>query len=106
MQPKIRDGEGNLTPNLPKPKASDDATLAERTIADWKVLKQQIQAIAKTQSDRLEKDMISQRRWHLEEFETYLVQHPLMTNLAQRLIWGLYDASGLHVSFRVTEDRT
>jgi hypothetical protein len=106
MQPKIRDAEGKLKPNLPKPKASDDATLAEQAIADWNVLKQQIQSIAKTQSDRLEKAMIMQRRWHLEDFETYLVQHPLMTNLAQRLVWGLYDASGFFTSFRVTEDRT
>jgi len=106
MQPMVRDEGGKVLANLPKPKAKDDPMLAEQAIAEWKLLKKQIQEVTKTQCDRLEKAMIAQRRWHPDEFDTFLVHHPLMTNLTQRLIWGLYEDSHLRQTFRVTEDLT
>jgi len=108
MQPMVRDEDGKVLANLPKPKAKvkDDPMLAEQAIAEWKLLKKQIQEVTKTQCDRLEKAMISQRRWHPDEFDTFLVHHPLMTNLTQRLIWGVYEDSHLRQTFRVTEDLT
>ncbi|MEP0874223.1 DUF4132 domain-containing protein [Trichocoleus desertorum AS-A10] len=106
MQPMVRDGDGKLKNNLPKPKANDDAALTEPAIAEWKLLKQQIQIVIKTQRDRLERAMLAQRRWQFKEFSSHLVYHPLMTNLAQRLVWGVYDASERFITFRVTEDLT
>ncbi|MGB8699767.1 MAG: DUF4132 domain-containing protein [Thermosynechococcaceae cyanobacterium] len=107
LQPLIRDSKGALKPNLPKPSAKDDVEKAAQAIADWKLLKKQIQDVTKTQSDRLKRAMIEGRRWSLEEFEPLLVRHPLMTNLAQRLVWGSFDTVGqLLATFRVTEDGT
>jgi Domain of unknown function (DUF4132) len=107
LQPLIRDSKGMLKPNLPKPNAKDDGEKAAQAIAQWKLLKKQIQEVTKTQSDRLKRAMIDGRRWSSEEFETLLVRHPLMTNLAKRLVWGEFDSTGkLIATFRVTEDNT
>jgi hypothetical protein len=104
---KIRDDKKKLKASLPKPTAKDDAALAEQAIADWNIIKKTLPQIASLQAKRLERAMIDQRRWSLEAFETYLVHHPLMTNLVQRLVWSCYDAQGLFQScFRVTEDQT
>jgi Domain of unknown function (DUF4132) len=105
LQPLIRDSKGALKPNLPKPNAKDDVEKATQAIADWKLLKKQIQDVTKTQSDRLKRAMLERRYWNLEEFVAVLVRHPLMTHLVKRLIWAAYDETGRMVaSFRVTED--
>jgi hypothetical protein len=79
--------------------------LAEAAVATWKTLKKQIADVAKTQAGRLEQAMVTERRWTVNEFETLLVKHPLMTNIVQRLLWGAFDEAGaLLGSFSVTED--
>jgi hypothetical protein len=106
LKPMVRDATGKLKADLPKPGAKDQPDLANQAIAEWKLIKKQIAQVAKIQSLRLEQAMINGRRWQFNLLETLFVQHPLMTHLAQRLIWGIYDASGQLIdTFRVTEDR-
>jgi hypothetical protein len=107
MKPMVRDSEGKLRLNLPKPKASDDAELASSAMQAWNLLKKQLSEVIKTQSKRLERAMIEGRTWQRQEFESFLVRHPLMGNLVRSLIWAGYDNSGqLVATFRVTEDKT
>jgi hypothetical protein len=107
LKPQVRDETGKLRADLPKPNAKDDADKAERAIADWKLLKKQMSEILRIQKLRLENALATERRWNCAEFESLLVQHPLMTHLAQRLIWGGFDAQGqLLETFRVAEDHT
>jgi hypothetical protein len=105
MKPVIREADGKVRPDLPKPGAKDDAALAEQAVADWKLLKKQVAEVVKIQAVRLEQAMVTGRRWPREEFELLLVRHPLMTNLVRLVVWGAYDAEGkLTGTFRVTED--
>jgi hypothetical protein len=107
MKPMLRDQDGKLKANLPRPGVRDNADLASQAVADWKLLKKQIREVAKIQAVRLEQAMVTGRRWSPEEFEELLVRHPLMVNLARMLLWGGYDRSGrLECTFRVTEDQT
>ncbi|KAF3885660.1 DUF4132 domain-containing protein [Tolypothrix bouteillei] len=107
LKPRVRDEKGKLSTNLPKPGAKDNPELAHQAIADWKLLKKQIEQVVKIQSLRLEKAMIVERHWQWLEFESLLVRHPLMTNLVQRLVWGGYNSSGEMLgTFRVAEDQT
>jgi hypothetical protein len=107
MKPMVRDSEGKLRLNLPKPKANDDAELASSAMQAWNLLKKQLPEVIKTQSKRLERAMIEGRTWQRQKFESLLVRHPLMGNLVRSLIWAGYDNSGqLLVTFRVTEDQT
>jgi len=105
MKPIVRDEAGKKLPDLPKPSAKDDATLAEAAVAEWKLLKKQIREVAKIQADRLEQAMVSGRRWKASEFEQLLARHPLMTHLVRLLVFAAYDSKGkLTGTFRVAED--
>jgi predicted DNA-binding WGR domain protein len=107
LKPMVKDAEGKIKTDLPKPNAKDDREKAEQAIVEWKLLKKQISEILKLQPARLERAMVTGRRWQLDEFVTLLVQHPLMTHLVRRIVWGGYDGAGKLIStFRVTEDRT
>ena len=106
LKAMVRDESGKLRPNLPDPGAKDDEQLAAEAVAEWKLLKKQIKEVATIQAGRLEQAMVTGRRWNVEDFETLLVRHPLMTHLVQKLIWGGFDARGQRVvTFRVTEER-
>jgi predicted DNA-binding WGR domain protein len=106
LAPLVRDEAGKVKGDLPKPGARDDAARAEASVAEWKLLKKQLREALKVQAPRLEQAMVAGRRWPVEQFETLLVRHPLMTNLARRVLWGGYDDKGrLAATFRVTEDR-
>lgn len=107
LKPMVKDAEGKIKTDLPKPNAKDDREKAENAIAEWKSLKKQVSEILKLQPGRLEQAMVTGRRWQVDEFVTLLVQHPLMTHLVRRIVWGGYDAAGKLIrTLRVTEDRT
>lgn len=107
MKPMVRYPDGATKPDLPKPGAKDDATLANAAVAEWKLLKKQISEITKIQAVRLEQAMVTGRRWTAGEFEQLLVRHPLMVNLVRLLVWATYDRQGaVSSTFRVTEDQT
>jgi hypothetical protein len=104
FKPLLRDGAGKLRADLPKPGAKDDPEKAAAAVAAWKLLKKQVREVVKFQAQRLEQAMVAARRWTVEEFERFHVRHPLMTNLARRLLWGAYGSGRLLRAFRVTED--
>ncbi|MFZ9737258.1 MAG: DUF4132 domain-containing protein, partial [Prochlorotrichaceae cyanobacterium] len=108
LKPQIRDPQNKLKANLPRPTKTDDRTLAEAAIADWQVLKKTLGQVVSLQAKRLERGMIEQRRWQRSEFETYVLGHPVLLNLAQRLIWGAYSPTSTEfvTTFRITEDGT
>lgn len=105
LKPMVVEADGKLRSDLPKPTARDDAALAAQAQAEWKLLKKQVVEVAKLQSLRLEQAMVLGRRWSPQDWETLLVRHPLMVNLARSLVWGAYDAeAGLLATFRLAED--
>ncbi|MGB8699183.1 MAG: DUF4132 domain-containing protein [Thermosynechococcaceae cyanobacterium] len=107
LKPLVKEEKGKPLSTLPKAGAKDDVEKAQQAIAEWKLLKKQVSEIVKIQSVRLEDAMITERRWPWAEFATLLVQHPLLTHLVQRLIWGSYSPDEtLTQTFRVSEDKT
>ena len=107
MKPMVKDADGKVKTDLPKPGVKDDATKAPEAVAAWKLMKKQVKEVANLQSARLEQAMVTGRRWPVADFETLLVKHPLMIHLVRLLLWGGYDKAGkLSATFRVTEDQT
>jgi len=105
LKPYVKDDSGVRLPDLPKPKKTDDAQLAKAATERFKSLKKDARTIASQQVQRLEVAMCSRRRWTQEVFQMFLVQHPLMRHLVQRLVWGTYSQAGaLQSCFRVAED--
>ncbi len=105
MKPMVRDEDGKLRDDLPKPNSKDDQEKAAASVATWKLLKKQIREVAKIQAGRLEQAMIIGRRWTREQFELLLVRHPLMVHLARMLVWAGYTKEGAFIkTFRVNEE--
>jgi hypothetical protein len=107
LKPMVRDAEGKLRPDLPRPGVKDDSVKATAAVAEWKLLKKQLREVLKVQAARLGQAMVSGRRWPVADFESLVVRHPVMGILARLLLWGGWDKEGKLVrTFRVTEDRT
>ena len=108
LSPFVVDATGTRLKDLPKPNSKDDATLGAEASETWKAMKKDVRALASIQITRLELAMGNARRWHAEEFRNFFVEHPLLTHLVRRLVWGVYAADGgaLQRTFRVAEDRS
>jgi hypothetical protein len=107
LVPHVKDMQGTRLKDLPKPRQSDDAAKAEAATLRYKVLKTELKTLAKVQVSRLEQAMVTQRRWSLEDFQTFFVHHPLTRELAARLLWSVHDASLQAIgACRIAEDGT
>jgi len=106
MKPMLKDENGRVSADFPQAKQSDDSVAVARAKAEWAILKKQAAQIAKTQAERMEKSMARCRRWSTKEFREYIVGHPIMSLLAQRIVWAAYSEKSTPSTFRVTEDLT
>ena len=107
LKPMLRDESGKTMSSPPRPNAKDDATMAAEAGREWKLLQKQVRETAKVQVKRLERAMLSRRRWAADEFDRFLVRHPFMIHLVRLVLWGDYGGDGeLLAAFRVTDDRT
>ncbi|WP_433790988.1 DUF4132 domain-containing protein [Actinoplanes sp. CA-252034] len=107
LRPCVVDAAGKPLKNLPKPGPKDVAERAAAAYARFAALKKDVRTVAADQIRRLERAMVTGRRWPEEEFRRFLTGHRLLRHLARRLLWGRYDAEGvLAGAFRVAEDGT
>ncbi|MEU4625569.1 DUF4132 domain-containing protein [Actinoplanes sp. NPDC023801] len=107
LKPFVVDGSGKRLKAMPKPGARDDAERADAACKRFATLKKDVRAIAADQVHRLERAMVTGRRWPAGEFRRFYAEHPLMRHLARRLLWGRFDAKGvLTGGVRVAEDGT
>ncbi|MEV6237398.1 DUF4132 domain-containing protein [Lentzea sp. NPDC051838] len=102
LKPFVIDPDGKRRKDLPKPGAKDDEDLAPREHKRFTTLKKDVRTIASDQIKRLERAMVDQRTWAIDEFLTVLVPHPLLWHLVRRLVW----ITDENVAFRLAEDRT
>jgi hypothetical protein len=107
LKPFVRDDQGVRLKDLPKPRQTDDAALADAAVLRYKRLKSELKTVSRAQVRRLEHAMVAQRSWHRDEFERFFVQHPLTRELAARLLWAVLDADGRPIgACRIAEDGT
>ncbi|EFQ2924477.1 WGR and DUF4132 domain-containing protein [Escherichia coli] len=107
LKPFVRDVSGSRLKDLPKPNKSDDESQANDAVNRYKLLKKDARTVAAQQVARLESAMCLRRRWSPENFQLFLVEHPLVRHLTRRLIWGVYSAENqLQACFRVAEDNS
>lgn len=107
LKPFVRDVSGSRLKDLPKPNKSDDESQANDAVNRYKLLKKDARTVAAQQVARLESAMCLRRRWSPENFQLFLVEHPLVRHLTRRLIWGVYSAENQPLAcFRVAEDNS
>jgi hypothetical protein len=107
LRPYAADATGKRLKALPKPGARDDAQLAPVAYTAFSALKKDVRAVAADQIRRLERAMVSGRRWSGQDFRTVFLDHPLLWHIVRHLVWACFDESGAVVgALRVAEDRT
>lgn len=107
LRPFVADAAGGRLKALPKPGVRDDGELAPAAYRTFTGLKKDLRTIAADQIRRLERAMVTGRRWTGAEFRQLFVSHPLLWHVVRRLVWGRYDESGALIdALRVAEDRS
>ncbi|GAA2096735.1 DUF4132 domain-containing protein [Actinomadura alba] len=105
LVPFVLDEDGRRRKTLPRPGASDDPDLAPAAYQRFSSMKKVARTASADQIRRLERAMVTQRRWTAAEFRDLFVVHPLVWHIARRLVW-LAEEDGVTTAFRVAEDRT
>lgn len=73
--------------------------------AEFKDIEKEVNDVVKSQSGRLEKYMIEERRWPVEHWQTFFFNNPIMFVYALKLLWGVYDKDGRLINtFYCSED--
>ncbi|WP_067547621.1 DUF4132 domain-containing protein [Nocardia crassostreae] len=91
--------------SLPKPGANDDPEQAKAAYKAFTTLKKEVKSTAAEQLRRLERAMVTGRRWSAEEYRRLFVDHPLLRHLSHRIVWAIFDENdAVTGSSRVAED--
>lgn len=99
--------EGPRRKTLPKPAAQDDHAAANAAYDQFTALRAGAKKVAREQIQRLEHAMVDGRRWSAQSYRELFVDHPMLRQLARRLVWGTFGVDGtLQQSFRIAEDLT
>lgn len=91
---------------LPAQRKDEDEDLIKLAKNELAGAKKQIKAAAKEQPLRLHEAMCVQRRFEADDFHRYILEHPVMSRLATRLVWVAIDPSGDETLFRPLSDGT
>jgi len=86
LVPFLRMPDGSRRTQLPTSK-SHDADKAAAAKARWSQLRKDLKRVAGTQRARLERAMAEGRTWTAEDFDRYLVRHPLQGPVVRSLLW-------------------
>ncbi len=107
MKPELRNAEGKVIKALPEPRQTDDPDSIKEAKGQFSGCKKELKQVIELQTARLYEALCVSRLWPQAEWREYLLQHPVVGRLIQRLIWLETDAQGQPLqSFRPTEDGT
>ncbi|MGJ4946782.1 DUF4132 domain-containing protein [Bradyrhizobium sp. HKCCYLS20291] len=97
--------DGKVVKSLPQVSDGPDkesAAEAKKTLAN---AKKELKQVHEFQAKRLYEALCVGRRWPLADWQRFLLEHPIVGRLVQRLIWLGLDAQGdIVTSFRPLED--
>ncbi|GKW11572.1 hypothetical protein PEC301899_18540 [Pectobacterium carotovorum subsp. carotovorum] len=96
--------EGKEIKALPAARKTDN----EEQIKDAKKLfsssKKELKQVIDLQTARLYESMCAQRQWPSEDWQTYIMIHPVMRPLIERLVWQEVKGEQVLNTFRPTDD--
>lgn len=93
--------ESNRLLKSPPKGASEDLK------SEFKEIGKEIRDIVKSQSDRMEQYLVTQRKWPAERWRAFFMGNPVMFTYAVRLVWGIYDENNkLLQTFLCLEDQS
>jgi hypothetical protein len=106
-QARLLDGRRQFLDEWPALAEGEDPLAVEEARGEWDLFRDQVREVVQMQCDRLERDLLTWRRWSVEDFRTWILGNGLMRHLARSLLWGAFRSlSDLRQAFRVTEAGT
>jgi hypothetical protein len=103
---ELRDPDGKVIKSLPAPRQSDDADQAKQAQKAFAAARKEIKSIAAMQTQRLYEAMCTERSWSAEEWDRYLLRHPVFGPAVRRLVWVTQagEEEGDRLIFRPLDD--
>lgn len=95
--------DGTPLKALPAPRVSDDAEAAAEAKKQLSASRKELKAVLTLQAARLHDAMCAGRGWPVSDWLAFIVGHPLMGQLATRLVW-MEENDGATRTYRPTED--
>lgn len=102
MAPHLVDASGRVA-TVPRPARGENAKTSAEARERWNEIKQTLAATVATETKRLERAMCSRRRWISRSFREVVVPHPVLANIARRLVWTDHGTAPTTL-FRIAED--
>ncbi|MCP4919385.1 MAG: DUF4132 domain-containing protein [Proteobacteria bacterium] len=93
--------DGVVKKSLAGARTADDPAVIKTSKAEFSALKKQLRTAVKAAVERLEAAMVSGRQWSIDSWRTTYGANPVLSRLAQQLIWWDFATS---TAFRVAED--
>ncbi len=106
LYPALRDEDGKVHKSPPRARKSDDRLKVEQVKRAWSDLNEHLKRAGRVHRTRVERYMVSGRRWRADEWDTAIRTHPFMQHFARNLLWGIYDpqTDALTSTFCVSND--
>lgn len=106
LEAVLTDDSGKVLKALPAPRKDDDEAQASAAKKAFSAARSELKKFAGAQSGRLYEAMCTQRTWSFDDWNTYLLGHPLMKFLCQRIVWAVVDDGRGAATFRPLDDGT
>jgi hypothetical protein len=101
---ELRDPDGKVIKALPPPRQSDDTDRAKESKKTFSTAKKELKSIATLQTQRLYEAMCTERSWSAEDWDRYLLRHPVVGPAVRRLVWVAPSGDGGSMVFRPLDD--
>ena len=97
---RVTGPDGRSRAGLPAPRAGEDAEVVKAAKKRLSAARKEAKTVLAAQTERLREAMCLQRSRRAGQWREHLLAHPLMSVLAQRLIWTAIPPEGGPVSLR------
>lgn len=101
---ELRDPDGTVVKALPAPRRTDDADLAADAKKAFAAARKDVKAIATLQQRRLYEALCTERSWSADDWDRYLLRHPVLGLAVRRLVWVATVDDQEPVVFRPLDD--
>lgn len=106
FQLTVRPDGGKPVKSLPKPRKEESEDSAKEARAVLTFMRKQVKETVRVQSSRLYEALCLAREWTVDLWNSVFLEHPIMSLLAQRCLWGEFRAGERTTTFRPLDDRT
>lgn len=101
----LHNPDGKVVKSLPQVSEGPDKESAAEAKKTLSSAKKELKQVHEFQAKRLYEALCVGRRWQLAEWQRFLLEHPIVGRLVQRLVWlGLDEQGEIVGSFRPLED--